>query len=78
MQPVAYKLIDCDIHGVGFIAQDVKTVLRELHLDYALVGYYEKEDIYTLPYGNYIAILAGAIQYINLRKDEWTWKNEKN
>lgn len=78
LQPVAYKLIDCDIHGVGFIAQDVKTVLRELHLDYALVGYYEKEDIYTLPYGNYIAILAGAIQYINLRKDEWTWKNEKN
>lgn len=78
LQPVAYKLIDCDIHGVGFIAQDVKTVLRELHLDYALVGYYEKEDIYTLPYGNYIAILAGAIQYINLRKDEWTWKNAKN
>ena len=70
LHPVAYQLVHSNICGVGFIAQDVKTVLRELNLDYALVGYYEKKDIYTLPYGNYIAILAGAIQYINLRKDE--------
>lgn len=74
LQPVAYKLIGSDIHSVGFIAQDVKTVLLELGLDYTLVGYSERQGMYTLPYGNYVAILAGAVQYLDLR---WTNGYEK-
>lgn len=62
--PVGYKFLGSQIGGVGFIAQDVKAVLKKMNMDLPLIGYREKDDMYTIPYANYVAILAGAIQYM--------------
>ena len=66
LQPVSYKMKNSNIHSVGFIAQDVEKALDDLGLsDIPIVGYNAKRDMYSLPYANYVALLSGAIQYLN-------------
>lgn len=68
LRPVTYEFCQSGIQGVGFIAQEVRDMTRELEISLPLFGYREKDDMYTIPYGNYVAILTGAIQYMSERK----------
>lgn len=63
LRPVSYKMNDGEYPGVGFIAQEVKDICDKHNLAIPLYG--ELNGYYTIPYQNYIAILVGAIQYLN-------------
>lgn len=66
VSPVSYRLTDNNLPGIGFIAQDIENILKNIGMEkLPLFGYAEKNDMYYIPYLNYIAILAGAIQYLD-------------
>ena len=63
LNPVSFKYKNNQNNGVGLVAQEVLSLMKDLNLYYPLVNYDSKRDIYMIPYGGYISILAGAIQY---------------
>ena len=63
LNPVSFKYKNNGNNGVGLVAQEVLSLMKDLNMDYPLVNYDSKRDIYMIPYGGYISILAGAIQY---------------
>lgn len=63
LNPVSFKYKNNHNNGVGLIAQDILSLMEELNIEYPLVNYDSKRDMYMIPYGGYISILAGAIQY---------------
>ena len=63
LNPVSFKYKNNQNNGVGLVAQEVLSLMKDLNLDYPLVNYDSKRDMYMIPYGGYISILAGAIQY---------------
>ena len=62
LRPVSYKMNNGNEPGVGFIAQEVLDLCKELGINLPLYGRYK--GYLTIPYQNYIAILTGAMQYI--------------
>lgn len=54
LNPVSYKLKGTNQKDIGFLAQEVKTILPEL--------VYGEEGEMTLSYGQMISVLAKAIQ----------------
>ncbi len=65
LNPVSFKYKNNGSNGVGLVAQEVLSLMKDLNMDYPLVNYDSKRDIYMIPYGGYISILAGAIQYLD-------------
>lgn len=63
LNPVSFKYKNNQNNGVGLVAQEVLSLMKDLNMDYPLVNYDSKRDMYMIPYGGYISILAGAIQY---------------
>ena len=63
LNPVSFKYKNNQNNGVGLVAQEVLSLMKDLNVDYPLVNYDSKRDMYMIPYGGYISILAGAIQY---------------
>ena len=63
LNPVSFKYKNNQNNGVGLVAQEVLSLMKDLNVDYPLVNYDPKRDMYMIPYGGYISILAGAIQY---------------
>lgn len=62
LRPVSYKMNNGNEPGVGFIAQEVLNLCKELGINLPLYGRYK--GYLTIPYQNYIAILTCAMQYI--------------
>lgn len=58
--PITYKTKQGGLPGIGFYAQEVAEVLRELRLDYPLIGRKPDDGYMTLRYQNFIPLLAGA------------------
>lgn len=63
LNPVSFRYKNSQNNGVGLVAQEVLSLMKDLNMDYPLVNYDSKRDMYMIPYGGYISILAGAIQY---------------
>lgn len=60
LRPVSFVFKDSNINSVGFIAQEVKQVLRSAGTKLPLI---DKHDGYfCIPYAVYVAVLAGAVQ----------------
>ena len=62
LRPVSFKMNNGNEPGVGFIAQEVLDLCKELGINLPLYGRYK--GYLTIPYQNYIAILTGAMQHI--------------
>ena len=65
LRPVSFEYTHNQICAVGLIAQDVIIMINNLNMDYPLVSYDEKQNLFSIPYGGYVALLAGAIQYLD-------------
>ena len=60
LRPITYKTKQGGLPGIGFYAQEVAEALRELELDYPLIGRKPDDGYMTLRYQNFIPLLAGA------------------
>lgn len=60
LRPITYKTKQGGLPGIGFYAQEVAEALRELGLDYPLIGRKPDDGYMTLRYQNFIPLLAGA------------------
>ena len=61
LNPVCYHFKDDGRPGLGFIAQEVEEILKELKLDWNLYGI-GPDGFYYIPYLHFIPILAAGIQ----------------
>lgn len=60
LRPVLYYRTDTKEEGIGFIAQEVKTLLEEKELEWALTG--EHRGYLTIAYESFIPLITAAIQ----------------
>lgn len=60
LRPVSFVFKDNGIRSIGFIAQDVKKILKKMDLDLPIVN--KHDGYFCIPYAVYVALLAGAIQ----------------
>lgn len=60
LEPVSFVFKDSGIPSVGFIAQDVRKILGELHIRLPIVN--KHKGYFCIPYAVYVALLAGAVQ----------------
>ena len=60
LRPVSFVFKDNGIRSIGFIAQDVKKILKKMDLDLPIVN--KHDGYFCIPYAVYVALLAGAVQ----------------
>lgn len=61
LKPVSYEMKQNGSPMIGFVAQDVIRMQRDLGISLPIISR-DKEGYYCIPYSNYVALLAGAIQ----------------
>ena len=67
LKPVAYKMKDTHLPQIGFIAQDVETVLPEVVVRPTNMD--DPTQHYTMSYGNMVAVAVKAIQELKAEND---------
>ena len=60
LRPVSFVFKDNGIRSIGFIAQDVKKILKKMDLDLPIVN--KHDGYFCIPYAVYVALLAGAVR----------------
>ena len=61
LNPVSFMMKETGEPMMGFVAQDVEKLQKQLGIDLPLTSM-NKDGYYCIPYMNYIALLTGAIQ----------------
>lgn len=76
LSPKVYVMKETGEPMMGFVAQDVEKLQKQLGIDLPLTSI-DKDGYYCIPYMNYIALLTGAIQAQQKRIDRLTRKEER-
>ena len=76
LNPQIYVMKETGEPMMGFVAQDVEKLQKQLGIDLPLTSI-DKDGYYCIPYMNYIALLTGAIQAQQKRIDRLTRKEER-
>lgn len=76
LSPKVYIMKETGEPMMGFVAQDVEKLQKQLGIDLPLTSI-DKDGYYCIPYMNYIALLTGAIQAQQKRIDRLTRKEER-
>ena len=76
LNPKVYVMKETGEPMMGFVAQDVEKLQKQLGIDLPLTSI-DKDGYYCIPYMNYIALLTGAIQAQQKRIDRLTRKEER-
>lgn len=76
LNPKVYIMKETGEPMMGFVAQDVEKLQKQLGIDLPLTSI-DKDGYYCIPYMNYIALLTGAIQAQQKRIDRLTRKEER-
>lgn len=76
LHPKVYVMKETGEPMMGFVAQDVEKLQKQLGIDLPLTSI-DKDGYYCIPYMNYIALLTGAIQAQQKQIDRLTRKKER-
>lgn len=76
LSPKVYVMKETGEPMMGFVAQDVEKLQKQLGIDLPLTSI-DKDGYYCIPYMNYIALLTGAIQAQQKQIDRLTRKKER-
>ena len=76
LNPKVYVMKETGEPMMGFVAQDVEKLQRQLGIDLPLTSI-DKDGYYCIPYMNYIALLTGAIQAQQKQIDRLTRGKER-
>lgn len=76
LHPKVYVMKETGEPMMGFVAQDVEKLQKQLGIDLPLTSM-DKDGYYCIPYMNYIALLTGAIQAQQKQIDRLTRKKER-
>lgn len=76
LNPKVYVMKETGEPMMGFVAQDVEKLQKQLGIDLPLTSI-DKDGYYCIPYMNYIALLTGAIQAQQKQIDRLTRKKER-
>lgn len=76
LSPKVYVMKEIGEPMMGFVAQDVEKLQKQLGIDLPLTSI-DKDGYYCIPYMNYIALLTGAIQAQQKQIDRLTRKKER-
>lgn len=76
LSPKVYVMKETGEPMMGFVAQDVEKLQKQLGIDLPLTSM-DKDGYYCIPYMNYIALLTGAIQAQQKQIDRLTRKKER-
>lgn len=76
LNPKVYVMKETGEPMMGFVAQDVEKLQKQLGIDLPLTSM-DKDGYYCIPYMNYIALLTGAIQAQQKQIDRLTRKKER-
>lgn len=76
LSPKVYVMKETGEPMMGFVAQDVEKLQKQLGIDLPLTSI-DKDGYYCIPYMNYIALLTSAIQAQQKQIDRLTRKKER-
>lgn len=76
LHPKVYVMKETGEPMMGFVAQDVEKLQKQLGIDLPLTSM-DKDGYYCIPYMNYIALLTGAIQAQQKQIDRLTRKKKE-
>lgn len=76
LNPKVYVMKETGEPMMGFVAQDVEKLQKQLGIDLPLTSI-DKDGYYCIPYMNYIALLTGAIQAQQKQIDRLTRKKKE-
>ena len=76
LSPKVYVMKETGEPMMGFVAQDVEKLQKQLGIDLPLTSI-DKDGYYCIPYMNYIALLTGAIQAQQKQIDRLTRKKKE-
>lgn len=76
LNPKVYVMKETGEPMMGFVAQDVEKLQKQLWIDLPLTSI-DKDGYYCIPYMNYIALLTGAIQAQQKQIDRLTRKKKE-
>ena len=76
LNPKVYVMKETGEPMMGFVAQDVEKLQKQLGIDLPLTSM-DKDGYYCIPYTNYIALLTGALQAQQKQIDRLTRKRER-
>lgn len=76
LNPVSFMMKETGEPMMGFVAQDVEKLQKQLGIDLPLTSM-DKDGYYCIPYMNYVALLTGAIQVQQKQIDRLTRKRER-
>lgn len=76
LHPKVYVMKETGEPMMGFVAQDVEKLQKQLGIDLPLT-FMDKDGYYCIPYMNYIALLTGAIQAQQKQIERLTRKKER-
>ena len=76
LNPQIYVMKETGEPMMGFVAQDVEKLQKQLGIDLPLTSI-DKDGYYCIPYMNYIALLTGAIQAQQKQIDRLTRKKKE-
>lgn len=76
LNPKVYVMKETGEPMMGFVAQDVEKLQKQLGIDLPLTSM-DKDGYYCIPYMNYIALLTGAIQAQQKQIDRLTRKKKE-
>lgn len=76
LNPKVYVMKETGEPMMGFVAQDVEKLQKQLGIDLPLTSI-DKDGYYCIPYMNYIALLTGAIQAQQKQIDRLTRGKER-
>lgn len=69
LTPVSFCYNAGDVAGIGFIAQEVEEICRDVNVELPL--YDEVDGYYCIPYQNFIPVLVKAVQQLMRRMDAY-------
>lgn len=76
LKPKVYAMKETDEPMIGFVAQDVEKLQKQLGIDLPLTSM-DKDGYYCIPYMNYIALLTGSLQAQQKQIDRLIRKRER-
>lgn len=76
LNPKVYVMKETGEPMMGFVAQDVEKLQKQLGIDLPLTSM-DEDGYYSIPYMNYIALLTGALQAQQKQIDRLTRKRER-